>query len=83
MNLEESLKEYISHAINQSIINRENRWIILPKDQQESLNKILDAIHDIKSNTDKIKPEYRPQVSDAMIIKLATELGLLNGGNRQ
>lgn len=83
MNYEELIKKIISNALNQSLINREKQWVLLPQDQQKALNDILDAIHDVKSNMDKIEPKYRSQATDAMIIKLATEFGMINGGNRQ
>ena len=80
---EEIFKQFLSQIVNQSLINRETRWTILPIDQQQALDKILDAVHDIKSNWDKIKPEYRSQVQDAVVIKSALEWGMLNGGNQQ
>lgn len=79
---EEILKQLLSQIVNQSLINRENRWTTLPADQQQALNEILKAIHDIKNNWDKINPEYRPQALDAALIKAAEELGMISGGNQ-
>lgn len=79
---EEILKQFLSQIVNQSLINRENRWTTLPADQQQVLEKILGAIHDIKNNWDKINPEYRPQALDAALIKAAEEWGMISGGNQ-
>lgn len=78
----------ISKGIDESIRNRQN-WEQLPYEQQKALNEILEEIHDIATSVKKITaserkvlPQYQEQVRAAMVIKLATELGMLNGGNQ-
>ena len=65
-------------------------WVQLPYEQQRILNEMLENIHDIAtdmnkiaSNERKVLPQYRAQFEDAMWLKLATELGLVNGGKQQ
>ena len=69
-----------SAMVNQAIQNR-GSWVSpLPQDQEEAQKKILDAIHDLLANKAKIKPEYRAQVFDAMVLILASETGWNYGG---
>ena len=77
---EQVLRTIFSALVNQAIINQNNRTEPLPPDQQEAEKKILDAIHDLNENKAKIKREYQPQVWDAMILKIASEIGWFNGG---
>ncbi|WP_300690809.1 hypothetical protein [uncultured Oscillibacter sp.] len=81
MNQNEWMKNIFSAMVNQSIINQQKGIAPLPEDQQEAKKKILEAIHDLMENKQKIKPEYQSQVFDAVILKIAAELGWLNGGN--
>ncbi len=69
-----------NNAVNQALLNKERMWRTLPEDQQEALDKILTAIHDINENKRKILPAYQAQAWDAIILKLAAEMGLNNGG---
>ena len=82
MNMNNGLEIILENMINQSIYNRENRWIKLPEDQQEALDKMLKAIHDFQENREKIKTEYQAQALDAVILKAAIEMGCSFGGNR-
>jgi predicted nucleic acid-binding protein len=66
--------------VDQAIINREHNWTQLPPEEQDELEQILKAIHDIQSNQKKIRPEYRRQVFDALVLKIASEMGLDNRG---
>ncbi len=79
MNLNELLNSIFSAMINQAIANQNSQKVLLPQDQQEAQKKILDAMHDICENIVKIKPEYQSQVRDAAILKIATEIGWING----
>ena len=73
--------EMVNRLIAQALQNQKAGWQLLPQDQQEAQDKILDAIHDLAETKAKIKPEYQPQVFDAMILKAAAEMGWLHGGN--
>lgn len=73
--------EMVNRSIAQALQNQKAGWQLLPQDQQEAQDKILDAIHDLAENKAKIKPEYQHQVFDAMVLKVAAEMGWLNGGN--
>lgn len=66
--------------INQAIINREKQWQQLPEDQQEALDKILDAIHDINENRNKIQSQYQQQALEAIALKIASEMKKPFGG---
>ena len=83
------IRSMISNMIDESIRNRQY-WVQLPADQQQILDEILEKLHDIAtdvnkicSNEHKVLPQYRAQFTDAMAIKLATELGMMDGGKRQ
>ena len=80
MNQNEWLMNIFSAMVNQAIRNKQGNIAPLPEDQQEAQKKILDAIHDLIENKQKIKLEYQSQVFDAVILKIATEIGWLNGG---
>lgn len=69
-----------SNAVNQAIMNRQRNTAPLPEDQQEALEKILDAIHDLFENKQKIKNDYQPQAFDAVVLKIAAEIGWSNRG---
>lgn len=81
MNPNEWMNSIFSAMVNQAIMNQQKRVAPLPEDQQEAQKKILDAIHDLVENKEKIKPEFQPQVFDAVILKIAAETGWLNGGH--
>lgn len=81
--LTQLLQAFFNDAVNQALIRRENTCGILPQDQQEAINKILNAIHEINENQKIIFQEYRPQAWDAMILKLAAEIGYYNGGTNR
>ena len=80
MNQDEWMRNIFSAMVNQAIMNRQRGVVPLPEDQQEAQKKILDAIHDLIENKQKIKLEYQPQVLDAVILKIASETGWINGG---
>ncbi len=80
MSQNEWIKNIFSAMVNQAIINQQKGITPLPRDQQEAEKKILDAIHDLMENKQKIKPEYQSQVFDAVILKIANETAWLNGG---
>lgn len=82
MNQNEFLNSIFSALVNQAIVNQNNYQNPLPQDQQEVEKKIMDAIHDLHESSTKIKPEYRQQIWDAAVLKVATEIGWFNGGNR-
>ena len=82
MNQNEFLNSIFSAMVNQAIINQSNYQNPLPPDQQEAQKRILDAIHDLNESGAKIKPEYRQQVWDSAVLKVASEIGWLNGGMR-
>jgi len=67
--------QLFSALINQSIVNQRQRTVILPKDQQDALNKILEGIHDLNENWSKIDPAYQKIAFDESILKLAAEIG--------
>ena len=46
-------------------------------EQQENIRDLVKAAHDFLKAAQKVKPEYR---EDAMILKLAAEIGYYNGG---
>lgn len=71
-----------SAMVNQAITNQSNNVNLLPSDQQKVQDNILRAIHDLIENKQKIRPEYDAQIRDAAILKLATEIGWFNGGQR-
>lgn len=81
MNQIELMSSIFSAMVNQAIANTHSQRILLPQDQQEAQDKILDAIHDMIENREKIKPEYQAQVYDAIVLKIASEIGWNNGGN--
>lgn len=81
MNQNEWMRNILSAMVNQAIMNQQRGVAPLPEDQQEAQKKILDAIHDLIENKQKIKLEYQPQVLDAVILKIASEIGWMNGGN--
>ena len=81
MNQNELMNSIFSAMVNQAIANTQSQKVLLPQDQQETQDKILDAIHDIVENKAKIKPEYQAQVYNAIVLKIASEIGWSNGGN--
>ena len=72
-----------SSLVNQALVNRKNRWQPLPQDQQEALNKILDAIHDIEENRNKIQSQYQQQALETIALKIASEMNMPIGGLHQ
>lgn len=80
MNQNEWMNNIFSAMVNQAISNQQRSVAPLPEDQQEAQEKILDAIHDLLENKEKIKPEFQSQVFDAAILKIASEIGWRNGG---
>ena len=81
MNQSEWMNNIFSAMVNQAIINQQKSVLPLPEDQQEAQKKILDAIHDLIDNKQKIKFEFQPPVLDAVILKIASEIGWMNGGS--
>lgn len=81
MNQNELMNNIFSAMVNQAIMNQQKNVALLPEDQQEAQKKILDAIHDLIENKKKIKPEFQPQVFDAVILKIESETGWINGGH--
>lgn len=81
MNQNELMNNIFSAMVNQAIMNQQKNVALLPEDQQEAQKKILDAIHDLIENKKKIKPEFQPQVFDAVVLKIASETGWINGGH--
>ena len=82
MNPNELFNSIISAMVNQAFINQQIYRQPLPGDQQEAQQKMLDAIHDFIENQQKIRPEYRSQVLDSVVLKIASENGWMNGGAR-
>ena len=87
--MDELIRSLLSDKVNECIRNQQY-WVHLPDEQQQVLDEILDEIHDIASSIDKINsnehkvlPKYIAQFRDAMILKMATELGMMNGGKQQ
>jgi len=87
--MDELIRSLLSDRINESIRNQQY-WVQLPYEQQQVLDEILEEIHDIATDIDKVisyerkvLPQYQTQLRDAMVIKLATELGMISGGNQQ
>lgn len=79
MNNEQMLmEELFSYALNEAIQNQ-NMRVPMPEEQKEKEKKILDAIHDIISNMNDIEEIYRPQVRNAMILKMAEERNRIGG----
>lgn len=81
MNQNELMNNIFSAMVNQAIMNQQKNVALLPEGQQEAQKKILDAIHDLMENKKKIKPEFQPQVFDAVVLKIASETGWINGGH--
>ena len=81
MNQNELINSIFSAMVNQAIANTHSHNVLLPQDQQEAQDKILNAIHDMIENKEKIKPEYQAQVYNAIVLKVASEIGWINGGN--
>ena len=81
MNQNELMNNIFSAMMNQAIMNQQKNVALLPEDQQEAQKKILDAIHDLIENKKKIKPVFQPQVFDAVVLKIASETGWINGGH--
>lgn len=87
--MNELIRSLLSGQINESILNQKN-WVQLPYEQQQILDEILEDIHDIatgvnkiESNERKVLRQYQAQFRDAMVLKLATELGMISGGKQQ
>ncbi|MBO4852394.1 MAG: hypothetical protein J5477_02035 [Schwartzia sp.] len=74
-NMNPLLHQLFSALVNQSIINQRQRTVILPKGQQEALNKILEALHDFNENWSKIEPAFKPIAFEESILKIASEIG--------
>lgn len=81
MNQNEWMNNVFSAMVNQAIMNQQNRVAPMPEDQQQAQKKMMDAIHDLIESKGKIKPEFQPQVFDAVILKIAAETGWTNGGH--
>ena len=86
--INELMRSLLSNMIDQSIRNQQY-WTQLPYEQQQVLDEILEEIHDvatsmnkINSNECKVLPQYQAQFRDAMVLKLATELGMINRGEQ-
>jgi len=86
--MNEFIRSLLSSKINESICNQQY-WVQLPYEQKQILDEILEEIHSIATSMDKINsrehevsPQYQRQFRDAMILKLATELGMINGGKQ-
>lgn len=69
------LSQFFSSLVNQSIANTRKQNIKLPQDQQEALDKILEAIHNLNENWSKIAPQYKPVAFHESILKVAAETG--------
>ena len=87
--MDELIRSLLSGQINESILNQQY-WVQLPSEQQQILDEILENIHDIAtdmseivSNERKVLPQYQTQFRDAMVLKLATELGMITRGEQQ
>ena len=87
--MNELIRSLLSGQINESILNQKN-WVQLPYEQQQILDEILEDIHEIAtginkiaSNERKVLRQYQAQFRDAMVLKLATELGMISGGKQQ
>ena len=87
--MDEFIRSLLSGQINESILNQQY-WVQLPSEQPQILDEILEDIHDIAtgmnkivSNERKVLPQYQTQFRDAMVLKLATELGMIDGGKQQ
>ncbi len=87
--INELIHSLISDMVNESIHNQQY-WVQLPYEQQQTLDEILEEIHNIATSVDKINSnecqvlsQYQAQARDAMVLKLATELGMINGGKPQ
>lgn len=74
------LTSMFNSLVNQAIVNREKQWQQLPQDQQEAQDKMLNAIHDLFENNNKILPQYRQQVLEAMALKIMSEMQKPIGG---
>lgn len=74
MDLNELAKSIINAWVNQALINKENNWRELPTDQAEALDNMLKALDSLIDNRTRISPEYQQQVSEALVIKLASRL---------
>ena len=70
MNQNELMNNIFSAMVNQAIMNQQKNVALLPEDQQ-----------DLIENKKKIKPEFQPQVFDAVILKIESETGWINGGH--
>ena len=68
-----------ANAITQSKYNKKKTWKKLPEDQEKALNEMLNGIQDAakiyNENMKKIKPQYKSQIVDAMILKAASAFG--------
>ena len=80
MNQNEYFMMVFNSLVNQALVNRESNWKALPIDQQQELNKMLNAIHDFIQGKNNIRPEYQAQVFDAVVLKVAAEIGMVVGG---
>ncbi len=75
--MNKKLLRYIcSSAVTQSKVNKKKSWKKLPPDQEAILNELLKGIDDAakiySKNIDKIQPQYKSQMIDAMILKAAS-----------
>ncbi len=81
------LRYMCSNAISQSKYNKKKTWKQLPDDQEKALNEMLGAIQEAAKiyteNMSKIKPQYKSQVIDAMILKAASAFGWSNKENHK
>ena len=74
------LSVIFNSLVNQAIVNREKQWQQLPQDQQEAQDKMLNAIHDLIENKNRILPQYQQQVLEAMALKIMSEMQKPIGG---
>lgn len=71
-----------SKVVKQSQANKKTKWKPLPDDQQEILNHMLDIVQDFSDHKKKIKPEFKSQILDAVILKVADEMGMTKSNKR-
>ncbi len=79
MNLYDFLRDFFNNAfsamVNGALMRRAQWPAPLPQDQKEAEEKILQAIHDLFENKEKIQEPYQSQVVDDVVLKIASEIG--------
>ncbi len=66
-----------SKVVKQSMINKKTNWKKLPEDQKEIQDHLLALVDEFAEYKKKVAPEYKSQVTDAVILEVANKMNMI------